>query len=135
MRSAFLGFAKTALLPWQQKLDLQQLLSSGSRAFRSTRRLVRLVARGASFALVSFCVANTVFTVVGYPACVSGASMRPALNDCTTLHPNLSWLRLNVDWVFVNCWAARRYQFDRGDIVVLISPKGIVAQSLPQAVC
>ena len=34
---------------------------------------------------------------------------------------------LDVDWVFVNCWAARGFDVQRGEIVIFISPKGIMS--------
>ncbi len=95
--------------------------------------------RGVASAVVAFCVGNTLFTVVGYPACVSGGSMRPALNDSLAARAGssqnggasqqqdssaLSWLQLKVNWVFVNCWKAKNYDFKRGEIVVFVSPKG-----------
>lgn len=114
-------------------------LSRTSKLFRSSPvfRALGAVFRATTTAVVTFCVGNTFFTVVGYPACVSGASMRPALNDALTSaavqdSSALSWLQLKVNWVFVNCWKARQHQFQRGDIVVFVSPKGksIISQRL-----
>ena len=99
-------------------------ISAGYRALKTAFRV-------ASATVVTFCVGNTFFTLVGYPACVSGASMRPALNDALNTKRQdpadssaLSWLQLKVNWVFVNCWQARGYEFHRGEIVVFVSPKG-----------
>jgi inner membrane protease subunit 2 len=70
--------------------------------------------------------------MVGYPACVNGKSMQPMFNfsqETSNSHRYnfSSWrnsaFRLDLDWVFVNCWAARNFEFKRGDIVVFVSPK------------
>lgn len=50
---------------------------------------------------------------VGYVARVDGISMQPALN------PDKS----TTDYVFLNRWAVRTLEIERGDIVSLISPK------------
>jgi len=75
----------------------------------------------------TFCLGNTFCTVIGYPACVSGASMRPTLNDGVATASSdvslLAWLRMGVNWVFVNCWEGRRGRVERGDVVVFVSPK------------
>ena len=89
-----------------------------------TRRVCRIAYVGTSTLVVSFCVANTGLHVVGYPACIEGASMKPFLNQ-TSYYPSLSWLYLNVDWVFVNLWVARTFKFERGEVVVFVSPKGM----------
>lgn len=87
-----------------------------------TRKVVRGAYVSTSTLLVSFCVANTGLHVIGYPACIEGASMKPFLNQ-TSYYPSLSWLYLNVDWVFVNLLAARSFEFERGEVVVFVSPK------------
>ncbi|ELT89627.1 hypothetical protein CAPTEDRAFT_179580 [Capitella teleta] len=46
--------------------------------------------------------------VVGKLSVVTGSSMQPTLNS--------------RDFVFLNCWAARRYQFQHGDVVSYVSP-------------
>jgi len=50
---------------------------------------------------------------VGYVARVEGISMQPALN------PDLRY----PDYVFLNRWAIRNQDIQRGDIVCIISPK------------
>lgn len=50
---------------------------------------------------------------VGYVAKVEGTSMQPALNP-DTRYP---------DYVFLNRWAVRNQDIQRGEIVCLISPK------------
>lgn len=55
----------------------------------------------------------TLVDVCGYVARVDGISMQPALN------PDKS----QTDYVFLSRWAIKKYQFERGDIVSLISPK------------
>ena len=101
--------------------------------FSKTKRAVRFVYRGAYGAIVTFCVGSTFVNVFGFPASVAGASMRPTLNDpanrasiFSISENNLlgSWLGLDVDWVFVNCWAARGLDVQRGEIVIFTSPKG-----------
>lgn len=91
--------------------------------YRRGARRLRLAWRWAYVTALSTCVANTIFNFVGYPAMVSGSSMKPTLND-TVKNPWLSRFGLNVDWVFVSLWAARNHQFVRGEVVVAISPKG-----------
>lgn len=56
---------------------------------------------------------------VGYVARVEGISMQPALNPDTKRH----------DYVFLNRWAARNQDIQRGDIVSVTSPK-IPSQTL-----
>ena len=58
--------------------------------------------------------------------------MRPTLNEQASRASNFSisdtklstWLGLDVDWVYVNCWAARGLDVQRGEIVIFTSPKG-----------
>ncbi len=79
-----------------------------------------------SYGFVYAAVASTTFfNVVGYPASITGVSMRPALNDFDykRIEKHAFFNYLDLDWVFVNCWAARDFEFHRGEIVVLISPK------------
>lgn len=91
--------------------------------WRTTRRALRVTLNVIGISVSGVCVANTFFNVVGYPASISGGSMRPCLNH-TSHYPSLDWLRLNLDWVFVNVWSARHWnKFERGDIVVFLSPK------------
>lgn len=51
--------------------------------------------------------------VVGYVARVEGISMQPVLNPDTKYD----------DYVFLNRWAAKNRDIQRGDIVSVISPK------------
>jgi len=100
---------------------------------RMTGRMCRFLVRVSKTTLFTYCVGNTFITVVGYPACVNGKSMQPVFNFNTSeaRSDNMfnfsswrgSYFRLDLDWVFVNCWAARQYSFTRGDIVVFVSPK------------
>jgi len=69
--------------------------------------------------VLGYCVGNTVATLVGFPAFINGASMQPTLNPGSKL--GSGWL--DMEWVWVNCWRARRYNFARGDLVVYTSPK------------
>lgn len=55
----------------------------------------------------------TIIDSIGYIARVDGISMQPALN------PNAN----ETDYVFLNRWAVKSYDVQRGDIVSLISPK------------
>uniref|UniRef100_A0A6P7F6D5 Mitochondrial inner membrane protease subunit n=1 Tax=Diabrotica virgifera virgifera TaxID=50390 RepID=A0A6P7F6D5_DIAVI len=58
-------------------------------------------------------VGITIIDIVGYIARVDGISMQPALNPDKT----------KADYVFLNRWAVKDYQIQRGDIISLISPK------------
>ena len=49
-----------------------------------TKRVVRFVYRGVYGAVFTFCVGATFVNVVGFPASVAGASMRPTFNDPTS---------------------------------------------------
>jgi len=69
--------------------------------------------------VLGYCVGSTVINLVGYPAFVNGKSMQPALNPGPSL--GTGWLAM--DWVWVNCWKAKRYNFARGDLLVYTSPK------------
>lgn len=107
-------------------------------AYRKTKRVIRFFYGGASGTILTFCVGYTFANVFGFPACVDGASMTPTLNhpaapsytkelyarvvpkSYTTLR---YWLALDVDWVFVNCWAARGLDVERGEVVIFTSPK------------
>nr|CAI5867234.1 unnamed protein product [Callosobruchus analis] len=55
----------------------------------------------------------TIIDCVGYIARVDGISMQPALN------PNKN----QTDYVFLNKWAVKSYEIQRGDIISLLSPK------------
>jgi len=108
--------------------NLVSLKTVGSRFLQ---RCPRFLIKFGKSTFMTFCVGNTFFSMVGYPACVNGKSMQPVFNsdpDSTNYRLNFSswrnsWLRLDLDWVFVNCWAARNFKFSRGDIVVFVSPK------------
>ncbi len=124
-RRHILDSASAAIVKPSPSPTTNSLESLGFRLFRS-------ICRTAVVAVSAGCVANTFFTVVGYPACVVGGSMRPALNESPQSRQSssadssvLSWLQLKVNWVFVNCWKARGYEFQRGEIVVFVSPKGL----------
>ena len=64
-------------------------------------------------ALIVAPVTATVLDVFGYVAKVEGASMQPCLNPGPTK---------NTDYVLLNRWKARNFQFDRGEVVSLTSP-------------
>ncbi|KAF7391753.1 hypothetical protein HZH68_011296 [Vespula germanica] len=63
--------------------------------------------------LIGIPVGITFLDTVGYVAKVEGISMQPALN------PDLN----NPDYVFLNRWAVRGHDIQRGEIVSVISPK------------
>lgn len=63
--------------------------------------------------IVGLPIGITFLDTVGYVARVDGISMQPALN------PD----RATTDYVFLNRWAVRTLDIQRGDIVSLISPK------------
>lgn len=63
--------------------------------------------------LLGIPVGITFLDTVGYVAKVEGISMQPALN------PDLT----NPDYVFLNRWAVRGHEIQRGEIVSVISPK------------
>lgn len=97
-----------------------------------SHKLLRLVGKVLKNSLVTFCVINTVFTVVGFPACIYGKSMQPEFNaprirkerePAAWSSWRSSFPRLDLDWVWVSCWKARQFTFTRGDIVVFVSPK------------
>lgn len=58
-------------------------------------------------------VSVTVFDVCGYVAKVEGSSMQPALNPP-------EWKM--SDYVYLNRWSTRHYNFRRGEIVCLVCP-------------
>jgi len=95
-----------------------------SKPSRSKLRLKEILE--ASF--YTFCVVSTFINHVGYPAQIYGMSMQPEFNELQiknrySNHANNSYLRLDLDHVWVNCWKARNFEFSRGDIVVFVSPK------------
>lgn len=61
----------------------------------------------------------TLCNIIGYVVKVEGSSMQPTLN------PDLP----NCDYVFANRWSVRTQDIQRGDIVVVTSPK-IPSESL-----
>ncbi|XP_025106253.1 mitochondrial inner membrane protease subunit 2-like isoform X2 [Pomacea canaliculata] len=60
-------------------------------------------------------VSATFFDLFGTVVAVEGVSMQPALN------PEDNG-KLNTDYVFLNRWSANGLQFQRGEIVSLVSP-------------
>ncbi|CAH1784816.1 unnamed protein product [Owenia fusiformis] len=58
-------------------------------------------------------VTVTVLDIFGYVARVEGASMQPALNPKE---------ERGADYVFLNKWKIRNYQFQRGEVVALMNP-------------
>jgi len=89
----------------------------------SVRLLVELGGRFLRYSLISFCVLNTLITQIGYPACVYGKSMQPELNGTSRAAGFISFLRTDLDWVWLSCWRAKSFLFNRGDIVAFVSPK------------
>lgn len=63
--------------------------------------------------LIGVPIGITFLDTVGYVARVDGISMQPALNPDNKI----------TDYVFLNRWAVRSFDFKRGDIISLISPK------------
>ncbi|KAF2879234.1 hypothetical protein ILUMI_26936 [Ignelater luminosus] len=63
--------------------------------------------------IVGVPVGITFLDIVGYVARVDGISMQPALNPDKT----------SDDYVFLNRWAVRSQDIQRGEIISLISPK------------
>lgn len=63
--------------------------------------------------IIGLPIGITFLDSVGYIARVDGISMQPALNPDIT----------STDYVFLNRWAVRSLEIERGDIVSLISPK------------
>jgi inner membrane protease subunit 2 len=57
-------------------------------------------------------VTATCLDVFGYLAKVEGTSMQPVLNPTN----------VNTDFVFLNHWQARSFNFTRGEVVSLVSP-------------
>eukprot|EP00092_Neocalanus_flemingeri_P049818 GFUD01057376.1.p1 GENE.GFUD01057376.1~~GFUD01057376.1.p1 ORF type:complete len:227 (+),score=73.53 GFUD01057376.1:1466-2146(+) len=82
-------------------------------------KVIRFGCQVCKLVLLGYCVGNTTINLVGYPASVNGKSMQPTLNPVPSQSPG--WL--DMDWVWVSCWRARRYNFVRGDLVVYNSPK------------
>jgi len=101
------------------------------KSFWIVKRTSRLLLKFSKTTILAFCVGKAFSSIVGYPASVSGNSMQPVFNftqaDSSYRQSFKSWqnsfLRLDLDWVFVNCWAARNFTFSPGDIVVFVSPK------------
>lgn len=119
------GLAKRKTSSWLELF----LLPEPGKQFREDPaiRFFRVFGRLVRSCLLTFCVANSIITVVGYPACIYGKSMQPELN-CSLGGARGSSLksalvRLDLDWVWVSCWRARSFAFSRGDIVVFVSPK------------
>ena len=61
---------------------------------------------------VAGCVGVTVFELIGSVHLVNGSSMQPVLNPGP-----------ERDFVFVKRWDAKRFEFQRGEIVCLTSPR------------
>jgi len=99
------------------------------KSFRIVKRTSRLLLTFSTTTILAFCVGKAFSSIVGYPASVNGNSMQPVFNftQADSRQSFKSWqnsfLRLDLDWVFVNCWEARNFSFSPGDIVVFVSPK------------
>ncbi|XP_014296032.1 mitochondrial inner membrane protease subunit 2 [Microplitis demolitor] len=63
--------------------------------------------------LIGIPIGITFVDTVGYIARVDGISMQPALNPNSHV----------TDYVFLNRWSVRNYNFNRGDIISFVSPK------------
>ena len=83
-------------------------------------KIPRFVFQVGKKASLGYCVGYTFINLVGYPASVNGKSMQPTLNP---LGPSVGGGWLDMDWVWVNCWRARRYNLSRGDLLVYTTPK------------
>jgi len=96
--------------------------------FGVSRRNLKIVGRViGSFSrtlVAGYCVGTTLFNIVGYPAQVNGKSMQPSLNfPASSARSAFLGYDLNSDWVFINCWRARKFEVTRGEVVALVSPK------------
>ena len=87
---------------------------------KNVLKIPRFVFQVGKTVSLGYCVGYTFINLVGYPASVNGKSMQPTLNP---LGPSVGGGWLDMDWVWVNCWRARRYNFSRGDLLVYTSPK------------
>lgn len=87
---------------------------------KHVRKIPRFVLQVGKTACLGYCAGYTFINLVGYPASVNGKSMQPTLNPAGP-SPGSGWL--GMDWVWVNCWRARRYNLSRGDLLVYTSPK------------
>jgi inner membrane protease subunit 2 len=99
-------------------------------------RRIRFLFNFGRMTVISFCFFHALVNYIGYPACITGKSMQPELNNHLPKNPvyhHRGYLRqklydslgldLGNDWVWVSMWKARNFSFSRGDIVVFISPK------------
>jgi len=77
-------------------------------------RTVREVCKGVVWATAFGLVGSD---VVGHPARVEGASMKPLLHGDSD---NDTGKR---DWIFLSRWAVRSYEIQRGDVIVFRAPK------------
>lgn len=103
----------------------QEASSKPSSKGKSLLHWVRITSQAAIY---TFCVMSTFANYVGYPAQVYGMSMQPEFNELHVKnrlykYSSNSLLRLDLDAVWVSCWNARNFEFQRGDIVVFVSPK------------
>jgi len=121
------------LINLRKKLKVLEIINTIrlNKQYKLVQKASGVIIKVSQTILVTFCVGNTFINVVGYPACVNGKSMQPVFNFNQDFKQDSSlfstWgsssLGLDLDWVFVNCWAARNFRFLRGDIVVFVSPK------------
>lgn len=114
----------------RQYVNMRELLRAEVGWFKSGfsgRKLVivgRIIRSFSSTLVAGYCVGTTLFNMVGYPAQVNGKSMQPSLNfPASPARTGFLGYDLNSDWVFVNCWRAKKFEVTRGEVVVLVSPK------------
>jgi len=100
-------------------LSLKNQLNAKS-AQKYVLKIPRFALQVGKTASLGYCVGYTFINLLGYPASVNGKSMQPTLNPPG---PSLGSGWWDMDWVWVNCWRARRYNFSRGDLLVYTSPK------------
>jgi len=110
-----LGDSRTAL--WLRS-NLSEQISDQKKLFKFARFGYQV----SKVVVLGYCVGSTVINLVGYPASVNGKSMQPALNPGPSL--GTGWLAM--DWVWVNCWKAKRYKEDPYEYLIkrLIAVEG-----------
>lgn len=78
------------------------------------RRWVHIAGHCLEASAWGFCLGFTFCDLVGSVARVDGVSMQPTLNPASE-RPR--------DWIFVNTWNSRFYEYSRGEVVCLYSPR------------
>jgi len=126
-------YAYTKILLKKPPGGVLKILTSRNRQesykpFNKAKSMLHWVKITSQAAIYTFCVMSTFASYVGYPAQVYGMSMQPEFNELQVKsklynYSSNSVLRLDLDAVWVSCWNARNFEFQRGDIVVFVSPK------------